>query len=192
MSAEYNDYLHLHRMGVLAAFQWIRQNMWEEACDILPDCMTKERVCWYNIKMHDTSKWDDDEYDAYDKFFYDKPNADSKAFNYAWLRHIHKNPHHWQHWVLMFDDGKYRDPGKITPLEMPDECILEMVCDWWSFSWRQASIQNDFDREKLYGIFDWYDKHTDSIILAPGTRQKVDCLLGNLREHLDCWTGPDD
>lgn len=25
-------------------------------------------------------------------------------FNRAWLLHIHRNPHHWQHWVLINDD----------------------------------------------------------------------------------------
>ncbi|MFR1480703.1 MAG: DUF5662 family protein [Hydrogeniiclostridium mannosilyticum] len=30
-----------------------------------------------------------------------------QAFQRAWLLHIHRNPHHWQHWVLINDD-----PGK--------------------------------------------------------------------------------
>lgn len=27
-------------------------------------------------------------------------------FNIAWLKHIHRNPHHWQYWILLNDNGK--------------------------------------------------------------------------------------
>jgi hypothetical protein len=50
---------------------------------------------------------------------------DRKAqFNRAWLLHIHRNPHHWQHWILHEDSGK-------TLVLLPEAWIVdEMVADW--------------------------------------------------------------
>lgn len=45
-------------------------------------------------------------------------------FNRAWLQHIHRNPHHWQHWLLQQDDGR-----RVVLLPEAD-IIDEMVCDW--------------------------------------------------------------
>ena len=35
-----------------------------------------------------------------------------------------------------------------TILEMPYDYIIEMICDWWSFSWQSGN---------LYEIFKWYE-----------------------------------
>lgn len=47
-----------------------------------------------------------------------------RAFDAAWLHHIHANPHHWQHWIL------HEDSGKVIVLVMPLAAINEMVADW--------------------------------------------------------------
>ena len=78
-----------------------------------------------NIAAHDMSKFQLKEYDAYDKYFYSNRTKEvEKAFNYAWLHHIHANPHHWQYWVLKHDD----EPEEA--LEMPVEYVYEMIADW--------------------------------------------------------------
>lgn len=54
-----------------------------------------------------------------------KEKAQRKArFDRAWLKHIHRNPHHWQYWLLQQDDGR-----RILLLP-PADVIDEMVCDW--------------------------------------------------------------
>ena len=44
---------------------------------------------------------------------------------------------------------------------MPYDYILEMICDWWSFSWQSGD---------LYEIFKWYEDHSKYIKLAPKKR----------------------
>ncbi len=45
--------------------------------------------------------------------------------------------------------------------------ILEMICDWWSFSWKTGN---------LYEIFNWYDAHKDYIKMHPKSRKKVETI----------------
>lgn len=60
-----------------------------------------------NIEFHDMSKNTPDEYTPYDNYFYgEQTPAIIEAFNRAWLMHIHRNPHHWQYWVLINDEPK--------------------------------------------------------------------------------------
>ena len=88
------------------------------------------------------------------------------------MHHIHKNPHHWQHYVLINDEA---DEG-IVVLDMPYNHIVEMICDWWSFSWSTGN---------LYEIFDWYDKHKEHIHLSNSTRVIVESILGKINKKLD-------
>src|SRR5437868_1583323 len=43
-------------------------------------------------------EWDDSRYWPLAQKYYD-------AFDRAWIHHQHRNPHHWQHWVLREDSG---------------------------------------------------------------------------------------
>ena len=130
-------------------------------------------VEWQCTNAHDQSKYDKEEYDAYDKYFYGNRSYEVvQNFNYAWLQHIHKNPHHWQHWILINDDS---DLG-IVALEIPLNYIIEMICDWWSFSWRSGD---------LYEIFDWYAKHRDGMQMNDTSRIIVEDILNKMRTKLD-------
>lgn len=94
-----------------------------------------------------------------------------RYFQKACLHHIHNNPHHWQYWVLINDEP---DEGEVA-LEMPYECIIEMICDWWAFSWQKGDLSE---------IFSWYDKHQNYIKLASSTRRIVEDILWELRDRL--------
>lgn len=48
--------------------------------------------------FHDLSKLLPDEWLAYSDYFYGGKNNLSD-FEYAWMRHINRNPHHWEYWV---------------------------------------------------------------------------------------------
>ena len=166
MSKEYDEYLREHIDAVRKAAEWIVENL-----ETVGDFYKSEFM--FRVSMHDDSKWNIWEYGPYDAYFYGNGNKDD--FNRAWLRHIHNNPHHWQHWLLMNDDGKLGDPGKVVAIEMPKVYALEMVADWWSFSWRAGNLED---------VFDWYEEHRDNIILHPKTREFVESVLDEIREKL--------
>ena len=171
MSIEYNDYIRTHCMNVSNGLQWMID------CLPLKDLGYSDMdISWAvnHATMHDASKWSKEEYDPYDAYFYggNRSNKVVSDFNYAWLRHIHHNPHHWQYWVLVNDD---KENGSKA-LEIPGCYILEMLADWWSFSWKN---------DDLYEIFDWYDKHADYIQLHKLARARVEDTLNVLREKLD-------
>lgn len=170
MSTKYNEYLEVHIECVKAAGHLmlctlpVCKELSEGDRDALSD----------NLRFHDKSKYETEEYYPYDNYFYGTKNETS--FNEAWLHHIHHNKHHWQHWMLMNDDGKYRDPGKVIALEMPKVYALEMVADWWAFSLRSGN---------LHEVFNWYEKNKDNIILHENTRAYVERVLGEIRDALD-------
>ena len=167
MSKEYDDYLKQHISGVQKAGQWLEDNLPE----VIEKLTVDERSAFKKgLILHDLSKTGPEEYKPYNDYFYGKKTNEVKeAFDYAWLHHIHRNPHHWQYWCLIQDD----DGTKC--LEMPKHYALEMICDWWSFSWKSGN---------LYEIFDWYDKHKN-IQLHDNTREYVRDILDKIKLKLD-------
>lgn len=168
MSTLYDEYLQSHKEGVRKAYYWIEDNLPE----IFPG--DEHDYEWQICYMHDNSKDKPSEYNAYDAYFYGG-NRSAKVveeFNKAWLLHIHRNPHHWQFWVLINDDP---ESGEII-LDMDYSCIIEMICDWWSFSWRSG---------KLDEIFNWYEQHKDYMKLSAKTRETVEGILEKIKVKLN-------
>lgn len=166
MSFQYDQYLAQHRANVKRGFDWL--------CGNLPNIMKDTlEAGWYTEFAHDQSKNDEDEYEAYDAYFYGNNRSYEVVQNYqrAWLLHIHRNPHHWQYWVLINDDPK---EGEIV-LEMPYDYIIEMICDWWAFSWAKGNLKE---------IFAWYDEHSKYMKLAPNTRKTVENILNAIKSKL--------
>ena len=165
MSLEYDNYLRQHINNVANAYSWLMRNiaganMFGMGTDF--------------IFLHDDPKFTSDEYDPYDEYFYcDRKTTEiQNNFNYAWLHHIHNNKHHWQYWVLINDDP---EEGTIA-LDIPYKYVLEMIADWWSFSWKSGN---------LYEIFGWYDSHKAYMILSKNTRETVEEILAEMKEKLD-------
>ena len=67
------------------------------------------------------------------------------------------------------------DKGEQKALEIPDRYIVEMICDWLSFSIKSGNMRE---------IFDWYDDHKDKMILHPNTRKKVNRILNAIDKKL--------
>lgn len=166
MSFKYDLYLDQHRNGVMKAFYWIEEN--------IPQYLESNDVEIENLlRKHDASKNEQDEYDAYDAYFYggNRSYKVVREFNKAFLLHMHRNPHHWQYWVLIQDD-----PGDDEIVfDMPREYIIEMICDWWSFSWNSG---------KLDEMLSWYDEHKDHIKLSKNTRKIVENILEAIKDRL--------
>lgn len=166
MSLQYDNYLEQHKANVAKGFYWIRDN--------LPRLINgydglEHQICY----AHDFSKNDQDEYGAYDAYFYGNNRSYQvvQNFNRAWLSHIHKNPHHWQYWVLIHDDPQ----EDTTILDMPYEYIIEMICDWWAFSWNKGNLEE---------IFTWYDDHKEYMKLSRFTRKMVENILMQIKIEL--------
>ena len=172
MSYQYDIYLAQHKANVKKGFDWIHDNL----PTTIANSIEFGGVIDYEWQIglnHDASKTDDDEYNAYDDYFYgnNRSFAVVQAFNKAWLFHIHRNPHHWQHWVLLHDE-----PDEPTEcIEMPHNYVIEMICDWWAFSWK------DDDR---FEIFDWYKEHKNNIMLHKNTRKLVEHILDEIEVTL--------
>lgn len=167
MSIEYDRYLDTHIENVIKGFKWLESN--------LPNLVLAEGGGEFgNIFTHDVTKRSRDEYRAYDEYFYGDDRSDSvmRNFNEAWLKHIHRNKHHWQHWVLINDDPE----EGAKALDMPYHYIIEMICDWWAFSWSKGDLTE---------IFKWYDDHKEHIMLSDKTRSTVEMILGKIKEKLE-------
>ena len=168
---EYEQYLKEHCLNVRKAFYWIRKS----CPDILKNA---DKVDYeWNILLHDDTRTVNDEYYAYYDYFY---NRDKKGkcknkyaeqnFRIAKLAHYHRNPDHWQHWILLNDDE-----GEEY-LEIPLCYIIEMICDWWSFSWKTGNLME---------IFNYYDQHKDKIKMNEFSRNKLEDILKQMREKLE-------
>lgn len=169
MSLQYDEYLQQHKANVAKGFNWIRDNLPEILIDI-SGVDYEHQICY----EHDYSKDQEDEYTAYDKYFYGRNRSYAVVENFrkAWLLHIHRNPHHWQYWVLINDDP---NEGEII-MDMPYNYIIEMICDWWAFSWKSGNLNE---------IFNWFDEHKDYMKLSRNTRKTVIDILDKIKEKLD-------
>lgn len=185
MSKPYDEYLEDHIENVKKAFNWMIDQGVLDFLDLNDDKIEKYLKVVYD---HDHTKCWADEYEAYDRYFYPDEYEDNPPFSQrveeyhrAWLEHIHRNPHHWQHWVLINDNGSF------TALPMPEVYVIEMICDWWSFSWKKGN---------LYEIFDWVDENSPRILLANETIRLVEKILNRIRFRLNvlnkCWNDTDE
>lgn len=196
MSKQYDSYIDNHVRNVLCAFDYIYNRGPEDLGYLFPN-LDWWRCC-KDLHLHDKSKWTREEYKAYDAFFYpdsdkcdkysqEEVEAIKQNFDYAWLHHIHNNPHHWQYWLLQEDDPAI--PNVPKALDIPDRYIIEMICDWWSFSWSRyfqiLCVDPEKANKELYEVFNWYENHKNKMILHPNARNKIERLLDWIRNQLD-------
>ena len=165
MSVQYDNYLTEHKENVAKGFRWLQENIPE---------VIEDDFEWQICFNHDVSKTDPEEYDAYDAYFYGNNRSYSvvQNFNKAWLRHIHNNPHHWQHWILINDERK---EGMVV-IDMPYIYVVEMICDWWAFSWKKGDLNE---------IFGWYEDRKDYMKFSANTRRSVEHILGKMKDKLE-------
>ena len=165
---EYLDYIKQHRRNVRKCWVEMLRPQLEKHDDITAE--TLKRVDNL-IEHHDESKYSIFEFEPYCNHFYpDKEVSHStqarwdREFDEAWLHHQHVNPHHWQYWVLR------NDTEGVAILDMPFEYIMEMLCDWNSFS---ANEPESIARK-------WYDEHSYEMMLSDDTREIVEEFIDYL------------
>jgi hypothetical protein len=101
------------------------------------------------------------------------------AFNVAWLKHQHRNPHHWQHWLLAEDNPSKRletpqssGAQRAFPLRMPVHFVREMVADWCGAG---RAITGKWE------VGEWYMNNRQNIILHHETAILVRSLILNFK-----------
>lgn len=133
----------------------------------------------WQLLVHDLSKFLPSEWFPYARYFYggERPSRRDfvspevryamwdycregvqEAFDRAWLAHQHRNPHHYQHWILR------EDSGEVKCLPMPWKYRAEMLADW-----RGAGLA--LGKPDTAG---WYLANRDRIHLSEGTREWVE------------------
>lgn len=169
-SNEYNEYLNNHITGVIRSWNEILEPALLENLNehniTFEEFLNIEHI----ISNHDASKYESDEYDAYCNYFY--PSAgfekDEAAFDEAWLLHQKRNPHHWQYWILIKDEG-------VTELiDMPIRYICEMLCDWHSFTLRNPEST----------AYKWWMDNKDKMMLSPNTRDFIESIISYMKNPL--------
>jgi hypothetical protein len=133
----------------------------------------------YRAILHDWDKFAPSMWNGYAQFFYGPhtwgnktsrspseervrtPREVADAFDRAWLGHQNRQPHHWQFWVLMKDDGM------TFALDMPMAYRREMLADW-----RGAGAALGFTDTAA-----WYLKNRSNMCLHPDTRSWIEGQL---------------
>lgn len=129
----------------------------------------KLRVPIWQLIIHDLSKFSRAELPAYGRQFFgtkDRPHE----FGRAWEHHWQNNPHHWEWWA----NGKFEwNPATkntvLTPIEMPEKYVREMIADWMGAS---RAYAGKFPSENL-DEWEWFQKNFNKIKLHPATRKRV-------------------
>lgn len=120
----------------------------------------------WRLVIHDWSKFTSAEWGPYVRKFYDPDRARPDEFERAWLHHQHRNPHHWQHWLLR------EDSGTIKLLPMPDSLVREMVADWMGAG---RAITGRWD------VGSWWEGNRDRIRLHSEVEQLIVRLIDEVQ-----------
>ncbi len=96
-------------------------------------------------------------------------SARKAAFDRAWLKHIHRNDHHWQHWLLQRDDG-----GKVALLP-PTLAVDEMVADWLGAGSKINELPTLAECVAL--TIHWYARNRQVMELRAAVRNRVEETL---------------
>ena len=109
---EYLEYINAHKERVEEFSSWLQKEC--------PDLFNEIDVDLFNemIREHDESKYSEEEFEPYAQRWHgDKKKT--PEYEEAWKHHWMNNEHHPEYWL-----------GE----DMPYIYILEMICDWGSFS----------------------------------------------------------
>ena len=145
---------------------------------VLLACQRVGDIPLWRAIIHDWSKFTPAELPHYQRqFFGDK--SDPEGFAKAWLHHIHRNPHHWNHWVVCGDYWTKEARKKNifnNALPMPPIYVREMVADWLGAS---RAYTGSWD------MTDWLSKNLAQIQIHPHTKFRVTQVLKEMGYDAD-------
>ena len=125
---------------------------------------------------HDLSKYSWSEFHESVKYFQGNRSPyiyEKEHFGYApgWLHHKGRNKHHWEYWYDMIN-------GKWTPLEMPFNYFVEMVCD------RVAACRiYQKDKYTKESALNYFLTRNDSKYMHPETAKMLEAVLRDIAEN---------
>lgn len=154
---ENEKYINEHKERVQQFADWLEENLPELFDNIDLDLFHDM------IEEHDDSKFSEEEFEPYaQKWFGDKKK--SLAYDEAWKHHWMNNEHHPEFWL-----------GE----DMPYIYILEMICDWGSFSIKSGDMK---ELSKFY-----YEKAKDDEEknLSESTKEIIEDILSKIDSIID-------
>lgn len=130
--------------------------------------------------LHDLSKYGPTEFLSSAKYYQGNRSpidAEKEAIGYslAWQHHKGHNPHHWEHWID--NVGTYKN----TPIKIPYEYMVEMICDWVSASIIYSKVDVDFNKP-YPAPYDYYKAHTYERIFNEETQKLIEYFLTTIRD----------
>ena len=156
---EYKNYIIAHKERVQQFADWLKENLPEIFFDYGVDPNVFDEV----IAEHDESKFSEPEFEAYAERFYNN-GEEGFEFKEAWTHHWTHNEHHPEHWL-----------GEDMPLIY----ILEMLCDWGSFS----IDKGDFRELSKYYYSEAKDDEEKN--LSENTKAIIEEILSKIDSVLD-------
>ena len=164
---EYEVYLEQHIGGVKKAYEQFKDVLLTESDLTVEDLTELDN----QIETHDASKYEDEEFYPYLYHFYpSQAGADNEeAYDRAWNHHQKRNPHHWQYWILQ------KDSGAQVLLDMTENYVIEMICDWHSFSLKNPEST----------AYKWWTDNQDKMIMSEGTKELVNKYIKYFNEPLE-------
>lgn len=124
------------------------------------------------VKVHDNSKFSEEEFQPYAKKFFpcqeDIDNKDNveKEFRLAWEHHYTNNDHHPEYWTRGIN-------GRLVSINMSYASIIEMILDWFAMSIYHKSSP-----------YEWWinNKEDESKYMANNTIYIVDSIMKSYKE----------
>ena len=155
---EYKNYILEHKANVKKFADWLVENLPELFTDA-----TDVETFYEIIEEHDESKWSEEEFEPYAQRWHgDK--VKTLEYEEAWKHHWTNNEHHPEFWL-----------GE----DMPYIYILEMICDWGSFSIKSGTMRelSDFYYNKA--------KDDDEKNLSDATKEIIEEIITKIDSILD-------
>ena len=154
---EYREYVVAHKERVKQFADWLEENLPELFDNIDLDAFHEV------IEEHDDSKFGEEEFEPYAAHFYGAKDNDFE-YDKAWEHHWLTNEHHPEHWL-----------GEDMPLIY----ILEMLCDWGSFS---------IEKKDFNELIDYYYEQArddEEKNLSDNTKLIIEEILDKIKSVLE-------
>jgi hypothetical protein len=151
------EYILKHKSDVKKFADWLKEN--------LPELFENMDIELFDemIEEHDDSKFSDEEFEPYAQKWF---NNSGKTLEYeeAWKHHWMHNEHHPEFWL-----------GE----DIPYIYIIEMLCDWGSFSMKSGDLSelSDFYYNKA--------KDDEDKMLSDATKEIIEDILNKIDSVLD-------
>lgn len=125
--------------------------------------------------MHDLSKFGPTEFWTSARYFQGdhspiEAEKVEKGYSIAWQHHKGHNPHHWEYWI---DNVGTRTN---TPLPIPEEYIVEMICDWISAGIVYSGESPNYNEGYPVPLRYYFD-HLSERIFEPNTQARIETYL---------------